>query len=214
MIQIKICGMKYPQNIAEIAGLKPDFMGFIFYEKSARFVGQHLTKTTFQSIPSSIKKVGVFVNESIENIEEIYQTYPFDYIQLHGHETPEFCRKLKSKGINIIKAFAVNEDFDFTILDDFESYCDLFLFDTKGMYFGGNGQSFDWNLLQKYHLKTPFFLSGGIGLENIKAALNFKHPLLFGLDLNSQLELYTAIKSVEITAQIFKTIQTNEQYSS
>lgn len=206
--------MKYPQNIQEIEYLKPDFMGFILYEKSARFVGQHLTKKAFQSIPSSIKKVAVFVDESIDFIENIFQTYPFDFIQLHGHETPEFCKKLNNKGINIIKAFAVNEDFDFTILDDFESYCELFLFDTKGNHFGGNGQSFDWNLLQKYHLNTPFFLSGGIGLDNIQAALNFEHPLLFGIDLNSRLELNTAIKSVEITAQIFKTIRTNEQYSS
>ncbi|MDP2088331.1 MAG: phosphoribosylanthranilate isomerase [Flavobacteriaceae bacterium] len=206
--------MKYPQNIEEIALLKPNYMGFIFYEKSARFIGNQLSKATFQSIPTSTKKVAVFVNESAENIEEIYQMYHFDFIQLHGHETPEFCKKLNNKGINIIKAFAVNEDFDFTILDDFEAYCELFLFDAKGINFGGNGQSFDWNLLQKYHLNTPFFLSGGIGLENIQAALNFKHPLLFGLDLNSRLELNTAIKSVEITEQIFKTIRTNEQYSS
>ena len=206
--------MKYSQNIEDISLLKPDYMGFIFYENSARFIGNQLSKATFQSIPTSTKKVAVFVNESLENIEEIYQKYHFDFIQLHGNETPEFCRKLKSKGINIIKAFAVNEDFDFTILADFEEFCELFLFDTKGIYFGGNGQSFDWNLLHKYHLNTPFFLSGGVGLENIQAALNFKHPLLFGLDLNSRLELNTAIKSVEITAQIFKTIRTNEQYSS
>lgn len=206
--------MKYPQNIAEIASLKPDYMGFIFYENSARFVGKDFQKTTFLSTPKTIKKVAVFVDESIDFIENIFQTYPFDFIQLHGHETPEFCKKLNNKGINIIKAFAVNEDFDFTILDDFESYCELFLFDTKGNHFGGNGQSFDWNLLQKYHLNTPFFLSGGIGLDNIQAALNFEHPLLFGIDLNSRLELNTAIKSVEITAQIFKTIRTNEQYSS
>ena len=206
--------MKYSQNIEDISLLKPDYMGFIFYENSARFIGNQLSKATFQSIPTSTKKVAVFVNESLENIEEIYQKYHFDFIQLHGNETPEFCRKLKSKGINIIKAFAVNEDFDFTILADFEEFCELFLFDTKGIYFGGNGQSFDWNLLHKYHLNTPFFLSGGVGLENIQAALNFKHPLLFGLDLNSQLELNTAIKSVEITQQIIKTIRTNEQYSS
>ncbi|MDP3354142.1 MAG: phosphoribosylanthranilate isomerase [Flavobacteriaceae bacterium] len=202
--------MKYPQNIAEIASLKPDLMGFIFYENSARFIGNQLSKATFQSIPTSTKKVAVFVNESIENIEEIYQTYLFDFIQLHGHETPEFCKKLNNKGINIIKAFAVNEDFDFTVLDDFESYCELFLFDTKGNHFGGNGVSFDWNLLQNYHLNTPFFLSGGIGLENIQAALNFKHPLLFGLDLNSRLELKPVLKSVEITSQIINTIRTYE----
>lgn len=202
--------MKYPQNIQEIEYLKPDFMGFILYEKSARFVGLHLTKNSFQSIPSSIKKVGVFVNESIENIEKINQTFLFDYIQLHGHESPEFCKILNNKGINIIKAFAVNKDFDFTILDDFESYCELFLFDTKGNHFGGNGVSFDWNLLQKYQLETPFFLSGGIGLENIQTALNFKHPLLFGLDLNSHLELKPALKSVKITQKIIKIIRTYE----
>lgn len=206
--------MKDPQNIEEIANLKPDFMGFIFYQKSIRFIGNQVSKDTFKSIPKSTKKVAVFVNEAAENIEEIYQRSPFDFIQLHGNETPEFCRKLKSKGINIIKAFAVNENFDFSILTGFEAYCELFLFDTKGPYFGGNGQSFDWNLLQKYHLNTPFFLSGGIGLENIQAALNFKHPLLFGLDLNSQLELNPSLKSVKITQQIFKTIRTNEQSSS
>lgn len=206
--------MKYPQNIAEIANLKPDLMGFIFYQNSARFIGNQLSKATFQSIPKSTKKVAVFVNESIEKIQEIYETYLFDFIQLHGNETSEFCRKLKTKDINIIKAFAVDEDFDFTKLADFEAYCELFLFDTKGIYFGGNGQSFDWNLLQKYHLNTPFFLSGGIGLENIQAALNYKHPLLFGVDLNSRLELKPTLKSVEITEQIFKTIRTNEQYSS
>lgn len=206
--------MKYPQNIAEIGQLKPDLMGFIFYQNSARFIGDQLSKTTFQSIPKSTKKVAVVVNETIEKIEEIYETYPFDFIQLHGNETSEFCKKLKSKGVNIIKAFALDENFDFTKLADFEAYCELFLFDTKGIYLGGNGHCFDWNLLQKYQLNTPFFLSGGIGLETIQAALNFKHPMLFGIDLNSRLEIKPALKSVTITEQIFKIIRTNEEYSS
>lgn len=202
--------MKFPNNIQEIEDLKPNFIGFIFYEKSTRFVGQHLTEKTFHSIPSSIKKVGVFVNESIKNIDEINKIFPFDYIQLHGNETLKFCKKLQIQGFKIIKAFAVNKDFDFSILIDFERYCEYFLFDTKGIFFGGNGKSFDWNLLQKYHLKTPFFLSGGIGLENIESAINCSHPMLFGLDLNSHLELKPALKSVKITQKIIKIIRTYE----
>ncbi len=209
-MQIKICGMKVAENIEEIGNLQPDFMGFIFYKNSTRFVGDNFSTDVLESIPKAIKKVAVFVNESSEIIETIYKIHRFDFVQLHGDETPGFCQELKAKNIHIIKAFAVHEDFNFTILSNYQNFCDLFLFDTKGEKYGGTGQSFDWNLLQKYDLNKPFFLSGGIGLNNIKFALRFQHPMFYGLDLNSRLETAAGIKSTTITQKIIKTIRKYE----
>lgn len=204
---LKICGLFQDENINEIANLQPDFMGFIFYEKSKRFVEKNLSVNTLKSIPNSINKTAVFVNESVENINNFVQKYAFDYVQLHGDESVEICKKLKDVNIKIIKAFAIEENFDFTILEEYQNYCEYFLFDTKTPIYGGSGKSFNWEILSNYQFETPFFLSGGIGLENINKALEFYHPKYFGIDCNSALENENYTKNQEKVAQIIEKLK-------
>jgi len=191
-MKIKICGMKYPDNIIEVGALLPDYMGFIFWEKSARFFDGEIPK-----LDESIKKVGVFVNESVENIIEKINKYNLQAIQLHGKESVEFCQDLKSKindKIEIIKVFSVGYDFDFAVLKPFENACDYFLFDTKGKLPGGNGTTFDWKILEKYKSEKPFFLSGGIGVEEIPTIKNLKLPI-YAIDVNSRFEIEPGLKN-------------------
>jgi phosphoribosylanthranilate isomerase len=192
-MKLKICGMKYHDNILKVAALKPNYLGFIFYDKSPRFVTEPLPE-----ISKNIKKVGVFVNSTIETIITIINNYDLQAVQLHGQETPEFCQKLQKKQIEIIKVFAIKDQFDFNQLSAFENLVDYFLFDTKGPNPGGNGYCFDWSILNQYNSKTPYFLSGGIGLDDIKSIQNFKNSPAaqhcFAIDVNSKFELKPAYK--------------------
>jgi len=184
--------MKYPDNIIEVGALLPDYMGFIFWEKSARFFDGEIPQ-----LDESIKKVGVFVNESVENIIEKINKYNLQAIQLHGKESVEFCQDLKSKiddKIEIIKVFSVGDDFDFDDLKPFENVCDYFLFDTKGKLPGGNGTTFDWKILENYKSEKPFFLSGGIGVEEIPTLKNLKLPI-YAIDVNSRFEIEPGLKN-------------------
>lgn len=192
-MKLKICGMKYHNNILKVAALKPNYLGFIFYDKSPRFVTEPLPE-----ISKNIKKVGVFVNSTIETIITIINNYDLQAVQLHGQETPEFCQKLQKKQIEIIKVFSIKDQFDFNQLSAFENLVDYFLFDTNGPNPGGNGYCFDWSILNQYNSKTPYFLSGGIGLDDIKSIQNFKNSAAaqhcFAIDVNSKFELKPAYK--------------------
>lgn len=195
-MKLKICGMKYPDNILEVGSLLPDYMGFIFWEKSARYFDGDLP-----NLPKSIRKVGVFVNESIPVILEKIAKYDLQAIQLHGHESVEFCKDLKSEidaAIEIIKVFSVDDTFDFNVLEPFETVCDYFLFDTKGKLPGGNGTTFDWKVLANYPSSKPFFLSGGIGLEEMDAVneiLKTNLPV-YAIDVNSKFEIEPGLKNI------------------
>ena len=207
-VGIKICGMKYPDNILEVGALLPDYMGFIFWEKSARYFDG-----VIPDLPKSIKKVGVFVNETFEVILAKAQEYDLQAIQLHGHESVEFCLNLKSEldsKIEIIKVFSVDDDFDFEILKPFETVCDYFLFDTKGKLPGGNGTTFDWKVLEKYPSNKPFFLSGGIGIEEIdltKEILTTNLPI-HALDVNSKFEIEPGLKNIELCRDALQCVST------
>ncbi|MEX0996443.1 MAG: phosphoribosylanthranilate isomerase [Flavobacteriaceae bacterium] len=209
-MKIKICGLKEANNIQQVSQANPDYMGFIFYPKSSRFVGDDFSKTALIEIPDNIIKTAVFVNESVENILKIVQKYDFEAVQLHGHESPEICRQLKEKNLIVIKAFAIDTTFDFEKLHPYEKQCDSFLFDTKTNHFGGSGKTFNWKLLEKYNLKTPFFLSGGLGLENLEAVLKLKHDKLYGLDFNSRLEDRPGLKNIELINKVLDTIRNYE----
>ena len=196
-MKLKICGMKYPDNILEVGSLLPDYMGFIFWEKSARYFDGIIP-----DLPKSIKQVGVFVNETIEIISAKAIKYDLQAIQLHGHESAEFCVNLKNEldsKIEIIKVFSVDDDFDFEVLKPFEAVCDYFLFDTKGKLPGGNGTTFDWKVLEKYPSNKPFFLSGGIGIEELEAVKEIsKTDLpLYAIDVNSKFEIEPGLKNIE-----------------
>jgi phosphoribosylanthranilate isomerase len=189
--------MKYPDNIQEVGTLLPDYMGFIFWEKSARYFGG-----TLPTLPQSIKKTGVFVNANKEEILEKKTKYDLQAVQLHGHESVAFCQELKNtlaNTIEIIKVFSVNSEFDFNQLEPFETVCDYFLFDTKGKLPGGNGTAFDWKVLEQYPSQKPFFLSGGIGLDEIdlvKQILKTDLPI-YAIDVNSKFEIEAGLKDKE-----------------
>ncbi|MEM6804745.1 MAG: phosphoribosylanthranilate isomerase [Bacteroidota bacterium] len=191
--KLKVCGMKYPDNIAELLTLSPDYMGMIFYTKSSRNVGPELDAKAIQMI-ETVKKIGVFVNEEEDIMLAKAKQYGLDYLQLHGRESPELCKSLKNKGIGIIKVFSVGNGFDFKQLKAYEAFVDFFLFDTKGKHPGGNGVVFNWDILNDYPSEVPFFLSGGIGLENATDIPN--HPKLFALDVNSKFELSPGLKNI------------------
>jgi phosphoribosylanthranilate isomerase len=183
-MKLKICGMKFPKNIIEIESLKPDFMGFIFWDKSIR----HYDKTSI-SISSKINRVGVFVNEKIEEVLKKIKQYDLDFIQLHGGENEDYCRAITDH-CKIIKVFSISKGFEFKNSEPFENLCHYFLFDTKTSSYGGSGKKFDWTILNNYSSKKPFFLSGGISLDDIdeiKKISSSKLPLL-GIDINSQFE--------------------------
>jgi phosphoribosylanthranilate isomerase len=196
-MKLKICGMKYPDNILEVGALLPDYMGFIFWEKSARYFDGVIPQ-----LPKSIKKVGVFVNETGEIILAKAKKYDLQAIQLHGNESVAFCQDLKNKienPIEIIKVFSVDDYFDFEVLKPFETVCDYFLFDTKGKLPGGNGTTFDWKVLEKYPSSKPFFLSGGIGIDEIEAVKEIAKTNLplYAIDVNSKFEIEPGLKNIE-----------------
>ena len=197
-MKLKICGMKYPDNILEVGSLLPDYMGFIFWEKSARYFNGIIPE-----LPTSIKKVGVFVNAPLVEILEKIEKHNLQTIQLHGNESVEFCENLKkntSKEIEVIKVFSILNTFDFAVLKPFENVCDYFLFDTKGKLPGGNGTTFDWKVLENYPSTKPFFLSGGIGTEEMEAVneiLKTNLPV-YAIDVNSKFEIEPGLKNIEL----------------
>ncbi len=180
--------MKYPENIRAVAAHAPDYMGFIFYEKSKRYTGEDLERDMLKNLAPSIIKVGVFVNHSTEFIEERARTYQLELLQLHGDESPAQCADLKSKGYKIVKVFQVDDAFDFGVTEPFKSHVDYFLFDTKSEGYGGTGKRFDWDLFKKYDNQIPLFLSGGLDIENIDEIKNLNYLNIHALDINSKFE--------------------------
>jgi phosphoribosylanthranilate isomerase len=196
-LKIKVCGMREPENISGVVATSPDYIGFIFYPKSPRFLGLEPVAEMLSLVPDSIKKVGVFVNELPETILQVCGSWKLNVAQLHGQEPPEVCQQIKQSGLKVFKAFSVDETFDPNQLRPYAGVCDCFLFDTKGQLPGGSGKKFDWQLLENYRLDVPFFLSGGIGPDDAGRLSRFVHPSLYGLDINSGFELAPAIKDVE-----------------
>jgi phosphoribosylanthranilate isomerase len=192
-LKIKVCGMKYTANRGEVENLPVDFLGFIFYPKSKRFVGENTDPGLFHSTKT---KVAVFVDENAFEILGLTKNFGFGFVQLHGKENPKTCRLLKNQGLKVIKAFNLNEDFDFLSLEAYQKNVDFFLFDTKTDLPGGSGKKFNWEILEKYQGTVPFFLSGGIGPDDGEAIKKLDHPQLFGIDLNSGFEEEPGVKNV------------------
>jgi phosphoribosylanthranilate isomerase len=220
-MKLKVCGMKYVENIQQVGALQPDYLGFIFYEKSKRnFEG------IIPELPSAIKKTGVFVNEMLAIVISMVEEYRLAAIQLHGDESVEYIIELKAQfaerkalfteenkqikkkknqhfiadnAIEIIKVFGIKDTFDFDILKPYVAVVDYFLFDTKGKERGGNGTKFDWTVLEKYPFEKPFFLSGGIGLEDVVEVQKIIHSDLpvHALDVNSKFESAPGVKKIE-----------------
>ncbi|MBS1528298.1 MAG: phosphoribosylanthranilate isomerase [Bacteroidetes bacterium] len=199
-MKIKVCGMKDPGNISAVAALQPDYMGFIFYPQSPRFV------TELDIIEIPVIKTGVFVNENVGKVKKLAGKYQLDAIQLHGNESPDYCEVFKDKVI-VIKAFGVDETFDFEMLVPYAGKVDYFLFDTKTGTHGGSGLTFDWSLLNKYQLDVPFFLSGGLSPENIHEVKTIGHPQFYGVDLNSKFEVEPGLKDVDKLIEAFEILR-------
>lgn len=203
-LKVKICGMRHLGNIQEVALLDLDYMGFIYYEGSPRFVGKDFTVLVLND---KIKRVGVFVNQPQEFVLSAIELSKLKAVQLHGNESPEFCGIIKSKGVEVIKAFSIDANFDFEQTLGYQSNVDYFLFDTKGKNYGGTGMTFDWSLLKKYTGSTPFFLSGGLSDENITHVASIQHPLLYAVDINSGVEDAPGIKNVQKIKSVIKTLK-------
>ncbi len=204
-MKIKICGMRIPKNIRAVAALQPDFMGFIFYTKSPRFA-EPLDITVLNALPKSIKKIGVFVNEDLENVLTIATKYNLDGVQLHGSELESMCKELHKSGFIVIKAFPIAEAYNFKVTKKYEGTCDYFLFDTKTDAYGGSGVKFNWGMLKEYVGETPFLLSGGIAADDAEAILKIEHPKFAGIDLNSKFEGKPGEKNVELLRIFLKEI--------
>ena len=192
---IKVCGLRNKQNIAELAQLPIDFIGFIFYSKSKRYAIPELDSTQVANL--GIKKVGVFVNEKTEKILEIVDKFQLNALQLHGNESPSQVELLKNKNLQIIKAFSITTDFSFKKTKIYESLVDYFLFDTATVNYGGSGQKFNWEILKNYKSATPFLLSGGISEVDIDSIKEIAHPKFAGIDINSKFELSAGLKDTE-----------------
>lgn len=197
-LKIKVCGMRLASNIAAVADLQPDYLGFIFYEKSPRFISD-VSAELIKYIPPVIKTVGVFVDEDLEVVKKKVNLHQLKAIQLHGRESVDYCSTLRSTigSFEIIKAFGVDEDFDFSVLDAYQNVVDYFLFDTKTKSHGGSGKTFDWKVLSKYILNKPYFLSGGIDLEHAAAISAIDDTRLYAIDINSRFEIEPGLKDVE-----------------
>lgn len=209
-MKIKVCGLRDKDNIQAVAALKPDYMGFICYEPSPRYI-KDISTNVLADLPSSVYKTAVFVDESKETINALLDTYGFNAIQLHGSESPNFADSFRNK-VTVFKAFGLNADFDFEQLNNYANKVDYFLFDTKTDLHGGSGQTFDWSILEKYKLNTPFFLSGGLSLDNLEEVNTIKHPQFYGVDLNSKFETSPGVKDLDKLKQAFNMLKnrTNE----
>ena len=202
---IKVCGMTQGENIRSVEELGVDWIGLIFFSRSPRCVMQ---KPHF--MPLRAKRVGVFVNASLEEIRARIQQYGLHLVQLHGDESPQLCAAIQQLGVGVIKAFSIGSSEDIAATKPYEGCCNYFLFDTKTTQLrGGSGAQFDWQLLTDYRGTIPFLLSGGIGPESLEALRRFKHPQCAGLDLNSRFESSPGVKAIPLLAPFIHKLKTS-----
>ncbi len=204
-MQVKICGMRDPDNIQEVAALNPDFMGFIFYPPSPRYCG-NLPEDVVRNLPGSILPVAVTVDMDFDSILELVERYGFRAVQLHGNETPDLCRKLKSTGLSVIKAISVKDAESLNKVNTYLGSVDLLILDRATKSKGGSGKKFDWSLLNNADIRVGFLLSGGISSDDAAEVLSLKHPHMVGVDLNSRFEISPGIKSVSQLQNFMKAI--------
>lgn len=205
---VKVCGMREAENIRAVEALGVDWMGFIFWEHSSRCVCQRPAY-----LPTRAKRVGVFVDASLDVVCQHVEAFGLDVVQLHGSESPTYLHDLRNAlagDVLIVKAFSIATRDDLLQTSLYEGLADFFLFDTKAQLVGGNGRKFDWAVLAHYNGSTPFLLSGGIGPDDASRLSAFSHPRLAGIDLNSRFEISPALKNVELLKQFLYDIQQNQ----
>jgi len=188
--------MKDPENMRALAELPIDMMGMVFYEKSPRCVDER-DADKINALSLTIPKVGVFVDATKGTIINKVERFRLQLVQLHGNESPEFCRELRNSGVKIIKAFQIKTIENLNACLPYEDCCDYFLFDTPTSKYGGSGNKFDWEILSAYSGTTPFILSGGISPEDTETIKQLDFPQLFAADLNSRFETAPGIKDID-----------------
>lgn len=202
-MNIKVCGITEMKQLQQLDGLDIDFAGLIFYQNSPRYVKGKLEGKEVKNADFDLRKTGVFVNPSLSEVLDIIDEYGLDVVQLHGDESPELCDDLSTE-VEVIKAFRISgtENID-QLIAPYDAVCDYYLFDTGGLQesLGGTGKQFDWSLLGKAKIEKPFFLSGGIGPEDAARIKAFKHPDLFGVDINSRFETAPGVKDMKLVLQ-------------
>ncbi len=208
-VKVKVCGLALHENILEIGRLEPHFMGFIFYRSSQRYI-KGLEPQTLEMLSPSILKTGVFVNQSIEEIEKAVRDFKLDAIQLHGNESPQVCDRFLQKGLTVIKAFGVDTHFSFSSTQAYAHYVSCFLFDTKTRSYGGSGLSFDHTLLKSYQGFIPYFLSGGLDERSALNAITLiDDNRLYAIDINSRFETTPGVKNISKVRRLINTINLN-----
>ena len=208
-MNIKVCGITQLKQLQELDEIGIEFVGLNFYRESPRYVVGKIAGSDLNDADFDIRKVGVFANENISNVMKITEEYSLDVVQLQGDETPEYCKRL-SEEVEVIKTFRINDETK-SIEDSIRSYddaCDYYLFDASpptpllkergAQQLGGTGNQFDWKLLSKSSIEKPFFLAGGIGLQDVVKAKTFGHPDLFAVDINSKFEISPGVKDLDL----------------
>ncbi len=199
-MNIKVCGITQLKQLQQLDALEIDFAGMIFYKGSPRYAGDKISKKEIQTADFDIKKTGVFVNQDYTEIMQVVEDYNLDVVQLHGDESPGFCKRIAAE-TELIKVFRIgagNETDIDKLVQPYDEVCDYYLFDTAGKKneFGGTGKQFDWTLIEDSKIEKPFFLSGGISLEDAEKIKKFMHPDFFGVDINSRFEHEPGIKDM------------------
>jgi phosphoribosylanthranilate isomerase len=211
-MRIKVCGMTNTEQVMQLDALGVEFAGFIFYPKSPRYVFRHMPRPEIKKIKGQhINKVGVFVNAPVEELLQAVDNCGLHLVQLHGDETPKYCEKVADY-VGVIKAFRLRED-DQVLwkIKDYQEIADMFLFDTDGTGYGGTGKKFNWSMLKGININKPFFLSGGIGPDDVEELTGFaKDPVakdLFSIDVNSKFETIPGLKDMQAVEKFIKAIK-------
>lgn len=205
-MKVKVCGMRQRENVKDVSAAQPDYLGFIFYPRSKRYVGEP-EPSLFREVPPNIRKVAVFVNEQISTIRTLVEKYSIDLVQLHGNESPNDCRKLQSAGLQIIKAFGVDENFDFKAVKPYLPHCNYILLDTKSENHGGTGRKFNWNKISEYPYEIPLFLSGGISVADVSQIRQLSDSRLYAVDINSCFENSPGFKNPDLVHQFIQELK-------
>lgn len=209
-MKIKVCGITKIEQLKELEVIGVDFAGLIFYKASPRYVlNNGLTPEIIKKENVRINKVGVFVNESVDEILRIVDDWKLDMVQLHGDESAKFCSQI-SAHVTTIKAFRVGPENNIVYkLFPYMEEADLFLFDTLGKKYGGTGEQFDWSLISNIDIQKPFFLSGGIGPQDVDKIKEFckRGSRVFSLDLNSKFEVSPGVKDMTLVKSFAEEIQ-------
>ena len=213
-MKIKVCGITDIEQLKQLDEIGIDYAGMIFYNRSTRYMTEKLKNVEVKKLNISIKKIGVFVNASEEDIFMQVELYGLNAVQLHGDETPLFCKHISDK-VKVIKAFRINETEHHIdrLIFPFEDFCDYYMFDTGGTgKYGGSGKKFNWQILETSKINKSFFLSGGISLDDVQKLKNFQHPFFYAVDINSGFEIEPGnkdLKQIKLFVEQLKGININ-----